>query len=192
MNWGNLLKTNLRKKITASIIIFILIIGGLIYFVFIPTIRDIKKIRDEINAQRIDLENKYLKGKSLKKLSRNLKKIGGQGEELERVFINQGRALEFITTLEGVAGNHGIAQKINLLPSQNIKESQIYKKIPIQIAAVGNFADEVRYLTDLEALSYYINIESLELSTAPLLAPSPEEGTGGNVNLLIVADTYWK
>lgn len=191
MNLNGALKLNLRKKITLSAAVFLAVIGSIIYFVVAPTIKDIKKMRDEIQAQKTDLENKYLKSKNLKKLSKNLNKIESQLEELDKAFINQNRALEFITTMEEIAGGEGVAQKINLLSPQNLKENQLYKKIPLQIAAEGGFEGEARYLAGLEKLSYYINISSLELTAAPN-SPGQEEKTRANVNMLVTADTYWK
>lgn len=191
MNLNGALKLDLRKKMALSAAVFLAVIGAIIYFVVAPTVKDIKKMRDEIQAQKIDLENKYLKSKNLKKLSKNLNKIESQLEELDKAFINQNRALEFITTMEEIAGGEGVAQKINLLSPQNLKENQLYKKIPLQIAAEGGFGGEVRYLAGLEKLSYYINIRSLELAAASN-SPGQEEKTGANVNMLVTADTYWK
>lgn len=168
-------------------------IGGLIYFVVMPTISDIKKMGEEIENQRIDLEQKYIKGQSLRKLTENLKKIEPQLVVLDQIFISQNHELEFITALEELANQNNISQKINLqeLPKDGNKA---YQKTPLQISAKGNFINLMNYLIDLEALNYYININSINLSsayTAPSAA-SDEQTVFSNINIALSADTYWK
>ncbi|MBI4812031.1 type 4a pilus biogenesis protein PilO [Candidatus Falkowbacteria bacterium] len=182
----------LKRKIIVNAILFLLVVGALTYFIVMPTIKDIKKMRQEIEAQKIDLEKKYLKGQNLKKLSGDLKKIEPEIERLDRVFINQNRALEFITTLEEKATRNNISQKINLANPQNMKENQLYKKMPLQISTEGEFLNQLNYLINLETLDYYINIKSLELSAAQSRPAGSEGNAGGNMSVLISADTYWK
>lgn len=169
-----------------SVATFVVLSAAVIYFLVLPTIADIKKMKAEIEAQRIDLENKYRKSKNLKKLTANLKKIEGEIEKLDWLFINQNRALEFITTLEEAAAKEGVSQKISLGTTAPLKNYS-YKKIPLQIMADGNFISQLRYLANLEALNYYINIKTLEFSTA-----ANDVAAKGGVNLQISSDTYWK
>ncbi len=192
MNLNGFKNLALKRKIIVNAILFLLVVGALTYFIVMPTIKDIKKMRQEIEAQKIDLEKKYLKGQNLKKLSGDLKKIEPEIERLDRVFINQNRALEFITTLEEKATRNNISQKINLANPQNMKENQLYKKMPLQISTEGEFLNQLNYLINLETLDYYINIKSLELSAAQSRPAGSEGNAGGNMSVLISADTYWK
>jgi len=192
MQLEDILKLNLKKKIIISLVVFILIIACLIYFIVIPTIKDIKRMGVEIEIQRIDLEEKYQKGQSLRQLTETLEEIEPQLSKLNQVFINQNRELEFITTLEEVADYSNIMQKINLSDFQGI-DNQKYKKMPFQLFAQGSFINQMNYLTYLEALNYYININFLELSPGSAqLASSGETSAQGSINMLIIADTYWR
>ncbi len=89
LNLNNLFKFDLKKKIILSMAIFLLIILGLLLFVVIPTVRDIKNMSREIEEQRLDLEKKYIKGQSLKQLAENLKMIEPELVKLDKIFINQ-------------------------------------------------------------------------------------------------------
>jgi len=193
MQLNNFIKFDLRKKIIATIIIFLLVINSVIYFVIIPTIKDIKQMKSEIEAQRIDLEKKYLKGQSLKRLTENLKKIEPQLARLNQVFINQNRELEFITTLEETADQNSIAQKIDLGIIQDTNE-QTFQKNSLKLFTQGNFMRQMNYLTNLEALNYYINIKSLKLfpASAQIMTPEKQQSAQDNINMIISADTYWK
>ena len=190
------LKLNLKNKIAASVGCFLLVILGLLYFIIIPTITDIKSMSGEIEEQRIDLEKKYLKGQSLKKLSDNLKSIEPKLDLLNQLFINKNRELEFITTLENRAGLNRLNQKINLSPPQ-AADNQDFQKAGLQLLLTGKFARQLKYLLDLESLGYYTNIKSLELSPARSQEAVSDEAAASpdgsiNVTMFINADTYWR
>jgi len=198
----NFNKINLQQKIILNLVILFLVIGGLTYFVSLPAINSIKKIKSEIEEQRIDLEKKYMRGQSLKKLAENLKKIEPELEKLEQIFIKTEEALGFITSLENLSDTSNINQKINLITPKNQPNEGGYKKIPLQLLASGNFFNQMRYLINIESSKYYINVKSLEMtaSAQPIQkqtrqeegAPVEEEIKKPTVDILILADTYWK
>jgi len=190
---NNLIKLNLKKKISITLIIFILIISGLIYFVVMPTINDIKKMGEEIENQRIDLEQKYIKGQSLKQLTENLKKTEPQLVILDQIFIKQDHELDFITKLEEIATQNNVAQTINL-DIAKINKDKSYQALPLRLSARGNYKNIMNYLISLEALNYYINIDSTDLSSASAKQSAVPEGqtTFSNIGLTISANTYWK
>jgi len=198
MDASKYLKFNLKNKITASLIGFIAVILSLIYFIVIPTINEIEDMGKSIEAQREDLENKYIKGQSLRQLTENLAKIEPKLELLDQVFINKNRDLEFITSLEDEANKNQISQKIDLSSPQVI-ENQNFQKTNLQLLTNGGFVRQLQYLMDLENLNYYINIKILELSptsegekiqTDIQSIPSAPNETN-RLNMLINADTYW-
>jgi len=202
MNGSKYLKFDLKNKITASLASLLIIILSLIYFIVIPTVKEIKAIGNNIEAQREDLEKKYIKGQSLRQLTENLKKIEPKLELLNQIFINKNRELEFITSLENEAGKNQVNQEISL-DSPQATENQDFQKINLQLSTKGTFIKQLKYLMDLESLNYYINIKLLELSSSPSneqAVPniknsdqkiSVPENKPNNINLYIAADTYW-
>lgn len=198
MDGNKYLKLNLKNKITASSVGFLAIILLLIYFIVIPTIKEIKVIGQTIEAQREDLEKKYIKGQSLRQSTENLSKIEPKLELLDQIFINRNRELEFITSLENKANKNQISQKINLSAPQKA-ENQNFQKTNLQLFTKGGFIKQLQYLLDLEHLNYYINIKLLELSPATggekaetnIQETSPASEKTNNLNMFIGADTYW-
>ncbi len=197
MNGIKYLKLNLKNKITITMVGFIIIILSLVYFIVAPTIKDIKTMGNSIEAQREDLEKKYIKGQSLKKLTENLNKIEPKLELLNQIFINKNRELEFITSLEKEANKNQIGQKINL-SSLEKTENQNFGKTNLQLFTKGNFIKQLQYLKDLEQLNYYININVIELSPLTsgeqlkMFGQESQAAAGQtNLNMYISADTYW-
>lgn len=192
-------KINLKNKIVAALVAFGLILFALIYFIVIPTIKDIKTMSQEIEEQRIDLEKKYIKGNSLKQLAENLKKIEPKLSSLDQIFISKNRELEFITTVENEANKNRVGQKINL-SSPKATENLEFQKNNLQLFTKGEFNKQLKYLLSLESLGYYINVKSIELTPTASAdkaetggqEPSAAAGPTTNLNMFINADTYWK
>lgn len=181
-------KISLKQKILILNGVIISIIASIIFFVVLPSVNEIKDIQNSIQIQYDDLENKYIKGQSLKRLSDNLKKIDPLIEKLDGVFIKESDQVGFITFLENLATENKISQKITLNPPQ---VNNYYKKIPMQIATNGSYFKQMNFIKKIESLNYYITIKSIEIS------PSTENGienSGENVNtdMVMNVDTYWK
>jgi len=191
MEFKKLIKLDLRKRIAISIVGFFIFIFLIIYFVIFPSVRDIKNIKNEIESQRLELERKYVKGQSLRKMTEKLERAQEKIHVLDQVFIGPDAGLEFITALEGAAGKNGVNQKINLL-SQAPVDNGFYKIVPLQLSSQGEISRQMSYLVSLETLNYYVNIKSLELSSGSRFAPTGEAESAANVNLFVVADTYWR
>jgi len=195
MTFDNLPKLNLKNKIIAMLVIFALSIFSLICFIVVPTVRDIKAVGGAIEEQMIDLEKKYIKGSSLRQLTEDLKEIEPKLSLLDQIFINENRELEFITTLENEANKARVSQKINLSVPDAAENSE-YKKNNLQLLANGQFNGLLKYLINLEYLSYYINVKSLEISPtggrSEINNQLSIDGGSGDLNLFINADTYWK
>lgn len=192
-------KISIKKRLTASIVVFLSIVALLIGLLTIPAVNDIKKLRNEILNKKIELEETLVKEKNMSKLNEKIKIIEPKLEEFNNVYINENKELEFITTLEGVALKNNVKQTINLV-TDSASDENGHKKIPLNLSVIGRFTSIMEYLTELEALNYYISIENFEISSENnsvddgLLKISDEESSLKNdrVLLSISAFSYWK
>ncbi len=189
MNGYKCFQLNLKNKIIASFACFLAAISVLACLIVVPTIKEIKSMGESIEAQREDLERKYIKGQSLRKLTDNLSEIEPRLKSLDQIFINKNRELEFITGLENEASKNGVSQKINLSAPEKI-ENQNFQKTGIKIFTKGKFSEQLRYLSGIEKLSYYINAKILELSPSAAAA-GEDKSQSGDLNMYIEGDAYW-
>jgi Tfp pilus assembly protein PilO len=181
-----------RSKIAFSAIFSITIIGGILYFLVWPAADNIKMIKSEAEGRRLELEKNYLKGKDLKVITGDLKTAEPQLEELRKIFVKKEKALDFINELEKIAQNNKLEQKIDLSPNEK-DINGVCKEIPIQLLTGGNFSDQIKYLSDLEVLDYYISIQTIEMSLNGAQNTKNNEAEKNNrVNMQILANTYWQ
>jgi Tfp pilus assembly protein PilO len=190
MEYKNKIKLDLRSKIIISFLGFFLIILSIIFFVVVPSVRDIVNIKNNIEEQRLELERKYVKGQSLRNLSKKIETVEKRMDEVNNIFVDIDKGLEFITALENLAESKKIIQKINIT-LDNESGGDEFEKIPIQLYTQGIFKNQMEYLLGIELMDYYININSIEISPYSSLTGGAEN-YGGHVNLLLSADTFWR
>ena len=179
MNLINIKKIGLKQKAIMLFVSFTVINCLIVYLVILPTIKTIKNQSDLIVVQKIELEKRMSRVNNMANLSEKLKKVEPKKDTIEQTFINKNRELEFITTLEGIAEKNNVVQKINL---ESVKPGeQSYFKTPLNINASGEYNSLLNYIINLETLKYYINIKSLQFSSAQ-----------DQYTLVVLADTFWK
>jgi Tfp pilus assembly protein PilO len=182
-------KMDYPNKIALSILVFLLAAGCLIYFLIMPAAEKVKEIKASLENQRLEVEKNYLAGKSLKKLTQDLKTVEPGLNELQQSFIKKSEAMKFITLLEQMADKNNVMEKVALGAESELGKSFI--RIPAQSEVRGDFTGEMGYLSDLESVNYYLNIKSLEISAVN----SDQVAAGGakeNLIMQIAADSYWQ
>lgn len=167
------IKNKLYFIISSTACVFILV-----FFIILPSCRDIKKVSSEIRDEREYLEKLYLRGQHLKEVKKNFKDIEPHINDLEKIFIAPGEEVGFITSLENLAADKGIEQKLELenLPTAKSKgEERImpYETLPLTITLQGTFPQLITYLIGLELLDYYVTINSLTIINASVKAATP-------------------
>jgi Tfp pilus assembly protein PilO len=140
---------------TVLIVIIILIIY--------PALRDILTINSTISQEKEILEQKLALGLNIKTTEKLLASIDETQPILESVFIRQGQELEFITSIEQAATQHGI--ELELKPDFTGKAiTPDVSEVTIEITATGNYLSLQDFLKTIEQLPHYYTTEALIVS----------------------------
>ena len=191
----NIKNLSIRNKMIATFLAYSLLIFFIIYFIIFPRVKFIRENGREIIERRVFLEEQYIRARNFKENNEEMKLVDADIQKLDEVFVNYDNDLQFIETLEKIAIDNNVNQKISLGAIKNEEISE-FEKITLEISANGNFLNIMNYLIDLETLNYYINISSLDIfeSKVDIERGPGEEGpsSSSNVSCKITADTYWK
>ena len=191
MNLSNNFNLNIKKKIAIRVLTSFVLFCLIIYFFSIPLMKKIKTQKQDIIDKKIELEDKMSKDKNIISLNKQMKEIEPKLIGLDQIFININRELDFITLLESVAVNNGIEQRLNMSVDHAKENNNIYQTQDLIIDANGKFKNIIQYISDLEALNYYITINSININGINKFNNNSE--TQDNfVKLTINALTYWK
>jgi len=174
------MKLTPRHKIIGSIGLTTLALGVLGALVVWPSVQEIQTLNSQIDQQRLQLEELYQKGRNIKKTLEEYHAIKPTLGALDQVYVKHGQELAFITTLEGVASDAGVTQEL----SQSSTPNADTNSLSLQLKVGGTLQQILTYLTKVEALDYYVNIDLVRLSR------SGDQTNNPNLSAIFLATTY--
>jgi len=179
-----------REKIIFSTSLTLVLTAILLIFVAWPSIQEIRSLNDQIYSQRSELEKLYKKGQLLKQTLKEYEEVKPTTAALERIYIKRGEELNFITTLENIASTNKLEQNIKLGAQDPKKQTN---QLPMQLELKGNLSSFISYLANLEALDYYLNIDTIRLSGPGRSKSNPNEVLNNETNLsaLLLAAAFY-
>lgn len=172
-----------RQKITITSTATGLVTLALLAFVTYPSLTEIKSLNTTIDAERIELEAQYLRGQNLKQTLKTYQEVKPNVGELDHIYLKHGQELAFITALENTADSTHVNQQLKL----NAPSAQNPNEQPIELTLTGELPNIINYLAGLEALDYYVNINTVRLGL-----PQSTSGSSGKLNVLLTATTFVK
>ncbi len=194
------MKTSNPKIYLPLIIITVIFAVG--FFVFIPTAKNIKKTAEEISAQKKSIEQIYANKQFLEPTKKKLEEIKTGLKKYERPFIILNQELDLITTLENLANENNINQKIDLTePAASAKKtktgsaSSTLEEMTLSIKLTGDYQRILKYLISLESLNYYIiinNIKFINYQGGDFATAPGQETSANNIEALIGAKIFRK
>lgn len=136
-----------------------------LFFITIPAVTQIRDISSQIFQERVDLEERYLRGQSIKKSQAEFRKNIDKFNTLANVFIQNEEELTLLNNLEKIASNNNIILEKELTdPNEAPQLSNNFSALSLSLNINGDFVDIVGFLNELESLDIYINLNNLTLS----------------------------
>lgn len=159
------MRLSVKRKIVLSMLGAIAAIVIVLFFITIPAVTQIRDISSQIFQERVDLEERYLRGQSIKKSQAEFRKNIDKFNTLANVFIQNEEELTLLNNLEKIASNNNIILEKELTdPNEAPQLSNNFSALSLSLNINGDFVDIVGFLNELESLDIYINLNNLTLS----------------------------
>lgn len=150
------------QKIYLSSVITAIVIICLICFLVFPLIEKVKITsaifweKNRIFSLLIKKDKDYLA-----ELEKEHKDYESSIILSEKAFLDSDKAVEFIFALELIALQTGNKHEINeiVLPGTEKKEGIL----PFQVSLWGSFPDLIRFLVNLENMTYLVDVDSIQI-----------------------------
>lgn len=148
-------KTTLKQRLLIIITGMTSAAIAILFFVIIPTVREIMLLEQHVTETQQFLENQYERTKSMRKSIVRLPEIEAAVKGFSLATIRRGEELSVITTIETIAELHHINQTLDVTARPG--ESSV----TFSFVAQGTFQDLAQYIRALEVLPYYVFIDQL-------------------------------
>lgn len=166
--------TTKKMYITLSVVIVILAAAGI--GVIYPYYGKISTLKKEMYDARLQLAIFQQQRDNAEATRQDYNRIKNDIENISKIFINKDKVIDFISSLESIAGRRNVRQTINLdTTTQDSTDGTLDMKISVD----GSWADCLQYLADLERLDYYLSISELNAT-----------GEANNINLALTAQAF--
>ncbi len=152
----------MKNKFIISILLIIVSSFVIFIFLIMPNLDAIIEISKDITVQKEDLEAKASMGLNIRQISNDLNEIERNIDNLNHIFIQKGKELEFLNTLDRLSAKNLVISQATPQFSENTNTKVI--RTPLDIKASGNSNSLISYLKDLEEMYYYFNIDYLEFN----------------------------
>ncbi len=155
------LNLNTEKKTLIILAVISTISLSIIFGVLLPTIKYIKKLDQETSTLRQYLEKKYENTKTLRTSKEKIEEIQSIVSTYPDDLFYHGDELKLITSLERLAANNRVEQKID-----NSNLDKIGEAVNLSLTVNGDYKNVLQYLSSLEKEKYYFTITNLQIVSA--------------------------
>jgi len=154
---------NPRKKIYISLIFFVATIIVLIIFILVPLLTSIKKNSDNLLSQK---ENLALLQKEIETLNETkllYEDSIGNIDKVDKLFYDPDNPLDFLNFLTKNPESYSVRNEIIKMALNASIPSDPWPSISFQVQSTGSFTNLMRFLKNLEAGPYLIEISNISI-----------------------------
>ena len=150
----------MQNRIYLTLSILVIVIIALLFFLISPLVSRVKALATELREKEgIVFSYKEKGGEYLEWLRSRYISLESKILEINNSFIDSEKAIDFILTVERIAFLTNNYQEIKEVSS--LEEGSI---LSFQISLWGNFSTLIKFLAQLENLSYFIETGSLQIT----------------------------
>lgn len=186
---------NPRKKIYISLIFFGATIVALIVFILIPLLTSIKRNSNNLLSQRESLAQLQ---KEIETFNETKSLYGDLKENIDRVdklFYDSDNPRDFLNFLTKQPESYNIRNEILKMLPVTDNQSDPWPSISFQILSTGSFPNLMKFMENLEAGPYLIEISNISikrLTVDELRGEKMKDFSLGDVSATLLIEVYSK
>lgn len=179
------LKLNTEKKTLIILAFFSVVTLAVIFGVIFPTIKYIKNLEQDTNVLREYLEKKYENTRAIRTSKKKIEEIESIVAKYPDYLFYRGNELELITSLENLANNNHVTQKL-----VNSNLDKLGDMVNLSITIDGDYQNILKYLSALEKERFYFTITNLQFSSAFSTQNNNPSATTMNLDLILYVNQH--
>ena len=178
-----------KKKLLLIISILTLLTLGILGFALIPSIFAIEDLKQKISEEQLKFDTRYALRLYVRNSTTTLLETWKQLALISTIAVHEDKGLNFIQSLEAIANENHLDQKIELETANQKILSPWEREIPFKLTQQGSYIDILHALRAIEHLPYSLIIGTVDIIES---REGNKTGSEGIVNAIITSSVYWQ
>lgn len=185
------------QRILLSVLLVALIVGGFVYFLYMPNFEQISKLQKEITEQEIKLKETKKNADQYAEYQKKLEEAQVKFNIAAKALPEKNEVPSLLTSISQVGKDAGLEFLLFKPEPEVLKD--FYAELPITMELAGSYHDLGVFFDQLAGMSRIVNINKFEM-TAPggktkskvkVQAKGKTGGAaGGDLSISCTAETY--
>ncbi|MDD5174227.1 MAG: type 4a pilus biogenesis protein PilO [Candidatus Omnitrophica bacterium] len=163
------LKDPHTQTLLLTVLVSLIAAALYLYFVFVPQVIRVFKLTADAGRMNSELKSARVLIKDFESLSRSLKEQSRKVESYEKKLPAEQEIPALLENLSNMAKNSNI-KIVGIVPAMSyfkdekpVKQSQIYREIPILITAKSGYHELGRFLSNLENADRFMKVADIDI-----------------------------
>ncbi|MHB8483931.1 MAG: type IV pilus inner membrane component PilO [Nitrospiria bacterium] len=154
------------QKLVILILFLTMIIGGFIYFVYLPDNTEINQLTAEIENLNREIDINKSMAKRLTELKKELENIQKELALKKDQLPPETEAVELLEQVEKLGNKAGLEIKLWRPGSRRANPSGLYAELPVDVEFSGGYHEFGIFFDQISKLNQVINVSNLKMGNA--------------------------
>lgn len=153
----------IKQKTYMDVLIAIAVVFALLYFGNVYLVKQEENLSLEITNKKQKIEQLRRHSEQIVTIRNAYKDVQEKIDKVHSSIVDYSEIVNFIVEVENVAKKNGIELDINVANKEKGSLDKNFSYTFYKIRASGNFSDTMKFLSNLENLRYYSDIENIKI-----------------------------
>lgn len=180
-------KLSRNQRIIICVLVFGLMIGASVYFLYMPKHEEIDRLTAEYESLEKELADAKRRASQLNRYRAEVKEVEAQFEVAKRALPESEEIPSLLTSISNSGQDSGL--EFLLFRPENDLSRGFYAEIPVSIEVTGRYHEVAAFFDKVSRLSRIVNIKDIQISAEGGRGRRRRQAETGEENLLQIVCT---
>jgi type IV pilus assembly protein PilO len=154
------------QKLIIFILMLTMIVGGFIYFIYIPDNAEIAQISKEIESLDRDIEIHKTRVKRFAELKREMEEVQKELALKKDQLPPETEAVQLLKDAERLGNKVGLNIKLWRPGGRRVNASGLYVELPVDVEFLGSYHEFGMFFDQISKFKQVVNVSNLKMGNA--------------------------
>ena len=156
------------QKLIIFILVLIMIVGGFVYFIYIPSTAEIEQISKDIESTDRDIDVQKTRVRRLAELRKEMEEVKRDLELKKDQLPPESEAVQLLKDAERLGNKVGLNIKLWRPGGRKVNPSGLYVELPVDVEFQGAYHEFGMFFDQISKFKQVVNISNLKMGNARL------------------------